>query len=67
MNKPEAVIPQTTIKVVAKSFFKEMAKYGFQQIDYLRFCNAVLDLSLQRKTEPASTQRAVISHEHVLI
>jgi hypothetical protein len=39
-------IPQVTLDLVARSFFKEMKKYGFKQVDYLRFVNVVLELSM---------------------
>lgn len=38
-------IPQATLEVVTRSFFKETAKYGFNHLDYLRFVNLLLDLS----------------------
>jgi len=40
-------IPHTTIKAMARSLFKETVQYGFQQVDYLRFVNILLDMSMK--------------------
>ncbi len=49
------VIPQTTIKDFAEKFFKEADSYGFNQLDYLRYVNLVLDLSLKNNDDQAKT------------
>ena len=50
-------IPQATLTVFAKSFFKETVKYGFQQIDYLRFVNLLLDMSIDNNKISAKLNR----------
>jgi len=39
-------IPQNTIETLVRSFFKESSAYGFQQLDYIRFVNMLLDMSM---------------------
>lgn len=39
--------------MLVRSFFKESSGYGFQQVDYIRFVNMLLDISM---TSPASIQ-----------
>lgn len=43
----ESLIPDKTIETLARGFFKESLEYGFKQIDYLRFVNAILDISMK--------------------
>lgn len=38
-------LPDATIEAIARSLFKEGRQYGFQQVDYLRLVNHLLDLS----------------------
>jgi len=45
MNTSQRSVPQLTLETVAKSFFKQTITYGFQQLDYVRFVNILLDLS----------------------
>ena len=45
MNTSQKSVPQLTLETVAKSFFKQTITYGFQQLDYVRFVNILLDLS----------------------
>lgn len=46
-------IPDTTIRTLARSFFKEASKYGFMQADYVRFVNTLLDQAMARgSSEP---------------
>lgn len=39
-------LPEPTIEAVVRSFFREAESYGFNQGDYLRFVNRLLDLSM---------------------
>lgn len=39
-------IPERTIEVFARSFFKEASSYGFGKVDFLRFVNQLLDFSM---------------------
>jgi len=53
MKTMPETIPQVTLETVARSFFKETVNYGFQQLDYVRFVNLLLDLSLEsRQADP---------------
>ena len=50
------------LEAFARSFFKEASAYGFQQLDYLRFVNQLLDISMQDPQPPlaaASTSAAI--------
>lgn len=40
-------IPNATIEAIARSLFKETLRYGFRQVDYLRFVNILLDMSMK--------------------
>jgi len=40
-------IPNATIEAIARSLFKETLRYGFKQVDYLRFVNVLLDMSMK--------------------
>lgn len=45
-------IPIATIEAIARSLFKETAQYGFRQVDYLRFVNVLLDMSMKNGIHP---------------
>lgn len=47
MSIAQRTIPQETIEAVARSLYRETIDYGFQQVDYLKFVNLLLDLSLK--------------------
>jgi len=40
-------IPGATIEALARSLFRETIRYGFKQVDYLRFVNVLLDMSMK--------------------
>lgn len=46
MAEQSANLPEMTIETLARGFFREAASYGFQQVDYLRFVNRLLDMSM---------------------
>lgn len=46
MNQSQAKIPELTVETFARSFYKEALTYGFQQVDYIRFVNLLLDCSM---------------------
>ena len=48
-------IPDTTIRTLARSFFKEAASYGFEQADYVRFVNTLLDQSMADGKPPSAS------------
>lgn len=47
MSQPK--IPETTIDLLSRNFFKEAIQYGFKYEDYLRFVNTLLDYAIQTK------------------
>jgi len=49
MNLSAQSIPEVTIEAVARSIFKETFHYGFKQVDYLRFVNLLLDMSMKNE------------------
>lgn len=44
--RKEENIPDKTLEAFARSFFKEASAYGFRQLDYLRFVNQLLEISM---------------------
>jgi len=46
MAQSQQTIPELTVETLARSFFREATGYGFQQIDYTRFVNLLLDCSM---------------------
>jgi RimJ/RimL family protein N-acetyltransferase len=52
--REEEGIPDKTLEAFARSFFKEASAYGFQQLDYLRFVNQLLDISMNDTQPPAA-------------
>jgi hypothetical protein len=66
-------LPTDTLELLARTFFKDAGSYGFTQLDYVRFVNALLDLSIRNDhqftvsvTPPASLSKADmrLSREH---
>ena len=45
MSENRSDIPDITLETLCRTFFKEAARYGFQQVDYIRFVNLLLDLA----------------------
>ncbi len=43
----ESAIPNDTLDTIARSFFKSADRYGFRQLDYIRFVNRILDMSMK--------------------
>jgi RimJ/RimL family protein N-acetyltransferase len=43
-------LPDVTIESVARGFFREAERYGFDQADYLRFMSSLLDLANEELT-----------------
>lgn len=54
MGLHESVIPDKTVEVLARSFFKDLLNYGFKKVDYLRFVNVLLDMAM-RNSESLKT------------
>lgn len=44
-------IPQNTLEILARNFFREASSYGFRQIDYLRFVNVLLGVSIEAEAQ----------------
>ena len=44
-------ITEEAIETLARSIFKEASQYGFSQLDYVRFVNALLDHSMQNSSD----------------
>jgi RimJ/RimL family protein N-acetyltransferase len=51
MDKSEKNIPTTTLETLARNFFKETANYGFKKVDYVRFVNMLLELSINHQED----------------
>jgi len=49
MNDSEQKVPDNTLEILARNFFKESIEYGFQQVDYIRFANVLFDLSMHNE------------------
>ena len=47
-TEAEALISDRTIEAMARGFYKEAASYGFKQVDYVKFANVLLDLSMRQ-------------------
>ena len=46
-------LPDCTLETLVRSFFRESSSYGFRQIDYIRFVNLLLDLSMKQAADSA--------------
>lgn len=46
-------IPDLTIEALARGFCREAATYGFTQLDYVKFVNVVLDMSMRSNADAA--------------
>lgn len=56
-------VPSETVEAIARGFFQETWKYGFQQVDYLRFVNLLLDLSMKNgNQEPKPNSSTTLYH-----
>ena len=51
-------ITEEAIETLARSIFKEASQYGFSQLDYIRFVNALLDHSMQNNSDLEISSRA---------
>ena len=47
MKSANNSLPDRTLETLVRSFYKESSMYGFTQIDYVRFVNLLLDLSME--------------------
>jgi RimJ/RimL family protein N-acetyltransferase len=54
MDDSEAAVPHETLDTIARSFYKSAVDYGFRPMDYIRFVNLILDMSM--KNTPAAPQ-----------
>ena len=60
MPATDGTIPDLTIETLSRSFFKESVNYGFTQMDYVRFVNRLLDLSMQQGDGPVSASKSTV-------
>ena len=60
MMKSEGGISTTTLETLARTFFKEASSYGFQQVDYVRFVNLLLDRSMDAIQSDDAQTEAII-------
>ena len=58
MTNGDNRLPEETLEVLVRSFFHESSRYGFSQIDYIRFVNMLLDFSMKTKSQSDSTTDA---------
>ena len=47
LSNSDDKLPDQTLETLVRSFFKESSGYGFSQLDYVRFVNMLLDLSME--------------------
>ncbi len=59
LDAHEASIPQRTLEILARSFFKEASSYGFDLPDYLRFVNVLLEAAMQQTGETEAPRQTV--------
>ena len=71
MNNGET-IPEETIEALARGLHKETSAYGFKQVDYLRFVNTFLDVSMMNglnnhgnKLDGEKQRQKTFNFEHV--
>lgn len=58
MSNPQESIPESTLDLLASSFYRQSSDYGFQQVDYVRFVNKILDRAMgHQKTFPFQETR----------
>jgi RimJ/RimL family protein N-acetyltransferase len=46
MSESKERVPDKTLEILARNFFRESVEYGFQRVDYIRFTNMLFDLSM---------------------
>lgn len=56
MKSANNSLPDRTLETLARSFYKESTMYGFTQIDYVRFVNMLLDLSMESSDRESKVQ-----------
>jgi RimJ/RimL family protein N-acetyltransferase len=64
MADSDPVVPLDTLETIARSFYKAAVGYGFHQVDYLRFVNLILDLSMKSGEAPLPPPPAVTPGEN---
>jgi len=65
MNRPTEPIPGATIEAIARSLFKETTRYGFKQVDYLRFVNFLLDMTMKNSSYSEENENTdVVYNQH---
>lgn len=62
MSTSTKTIPNATIEAIARSLYRETSQYGFRQVDYLRFVNILLDMSLKSSTHTEKNEQKINFH-----
>ncbi len=53
MSDNSGRIPDLTLETLSRTFYKEATKYGFAQVDYVRYVNLLLDIAMHGRAESA--------------
>jgi RimJ/RimL family protein N-acetyltransferase len=68
MSDAKGRIPDLTLETLSRTFYKEATKYGFTNVDYVRYVNLLLDMAMQdRVSEEGGEEkpaRAAGGHLH---
>ncbi len=51
MSNTSGRIPDLTLEMLSRTFFKEATKYGFTHVDYVRYVNLLLDMAMQGRSK----------------
>lgn len=57
-------IPALTIETLARTFYRDSARYGFQQLDYVRFVNVLLDIALKKSADAEIARKQTKGPDH---
>ena len=58
MSENSGRIPSPTLETLSRTFYREATKYGFTQVDYVRYVNLLLDMAMHGSARPADTGAA---------
>ena len=64
MNNSEQHVPENTLEILARQFFRESIEYGFKKVDYIRFVNILLDLSMENQEETNKNIKVIRKHHN---
>jgi RimJ/RimL family protein N-acetyltransferase len=63
MSVSNNTIPSATIEALARGLFRETVRYGFKQVDYLRFVNVLLDMSMKNGYQAEIPQNIALNYD----